>query len=66
MLISSGVLAKRESLSTTGDVKRKGLVQPFALSAEIAERFSWAGLRWQSKVANKDEHAYIDVLYLFN
>jgi hypothetical protein len=54
-----------------------GLAQPFVLSAEIAERFSYTeaaegsaaqapGGKVGGKVANKDEHAYIDVLFLIN
>ena len=38
-----------------------GLVQPFALSAELKGSAAQAP---GGKVANKDEHAYIDVLLL--
>jgi hypothetical protein len=38
---------------------------------EFEEGFSWAGPRWQGgkvggEVANNDEHAYMDVLFLFS
>jgi hypothetical protein len=40
----------------------EGLEQPFALSAEMNSKVQ---LGWP-QVANKDEHAYIDIFFLFN